>query len=848
MSKYGVENPTLSLNDWIDLSDKDPVLVSLSEPTKESKGFMKTSILYSVRTTSKTGTQTVQRSYKDFAAFRSVLQSRFPGSSVPALPPTQAVGKKSEAFVTRRMHMLEFFMNAISQNPFFRADDAYERFGADERAFDRSLAEGERAVKTANSEGVRRWRQALAETEVQSTEKLRSAISKELDMIRAQLKSLRKAAKQQEEKMQALAGTSLELYKSFADYYILERDSIQYLAGAGQFSGASSGSKSREIKMDDLLLEMADKTSQFAAVLKSDIYDAKTFRAVLVDPIRFEMSMVEMWKDHMELISSKTKQLRRARTQVFSTETDIESTEAKISRDGDPKGKLGKQLANLREKVLPKAIALRDSISESLEQHEAGLLGYELPRYRTSRTVRMETLINALSRFHLHGLDELSKIFDGTGSDVRLGRDPKGNIVVTKNESAKQPEDEDSIDEILSLENSANGESKLEPGPNAHIHQRRRKKFSLLRLRSSTRNKPATDAEAVISAIIGDGHRDRSNQMQTAASMHDGVQLRARQNFTATRSDELDINKGEMLLGKRVDDHLWYVTNSKGNAGIVPGKAVDVAGNRSSVNIPESRVLQPKERSSWSKFGLPSPPKSSPPSKPIPPPGLKHRKELANDYDDDVDDDEDTEDEKEEEIKVRDDSSSDEDDEGEELRKEREEEERQRRQQEEEDEEEERERERRRRQEKEEAERKDLRREKEKKERKEKKDKKKKKKAKDKKKEEPRKVSFSNSIQVSQETSDGDEETETIDLLRRSSLARQHRQAAQAKKSSPVSKLGQQGGGNNPMLTAIQGFDKEKLNSSTEEQQAQRKPPPQKKPSTPMEELMQKLQFRDKVE
>ncbi|GBG26531.1 Sorting nexin-4 [Hondaea fermentalgiana] len=619
-----VQNPDLGLDDWIRLSDEDPVLVSLGEPHKANRGFMKTSVLYTVRTSSKTESHSVARSYKDFEAFRRVLEARFPGASVPLLPEKQTLNNKSEQFVAKRMHQLEFFMQAISNNPFFRADDGYTQFVSSTSSFDRSLAD--HAFETAGSEGFYRWKQAIEETEVKDTNSLRTAVMKDLDMVRVQLRILRKAGAAQAERMMALAGSSVELFQSFADFYLVERDSVQFVSGPAQLAPASTLGPAREVTMADVLLDGAEKMSQFAAVQKSDIMSSRTFRAALVEPIQFEIDMVDMWKNHIDGISKKIKSVDVHTRLVTDLESKEKTLQSKMASDGDPKGRLASQLANVQQNNLPEARLKLDLAEKDLVDHERGLLGIELTRYRAARTLRMERIVRDLTRLHLRGFDELTKAFDGSGSQVRLGQTPKGHLVVVRNENASDGSAFSLYDEDgSSFGGSGSFMGETDAGSSVvgsqYTHSRRRTKFGFSRMASRRVKSPTENPEAVWSAALGDSHRDRSHQMSAAANMRDGTRLRVRQDYAATRSDELDVSRGEVLSARRVDDSMWYATNARGLAGLVPSSVVQVASGSMESSV--EGVLLPSAQDRRRSKRPPEPPVMVSPEAPRAPPGLK---------------------------------------------------------------------------------------------------------------------------------------------------------------------------------------------------------------------------------
>ena len=65
------------------------VVVEVVDPTV--KDGVQSYILYTVRGSDKRGNFEVLRRYKDFAALRTSLVSRWPGCNIPPLPPKKAV-------------------------------------------------------------------------------------------------------------------------------------------------------------------------------------------------------------------------------------------------------------------------------------------------------------------------------------------------------------------------------------------------------------------------------------------------------------------------------------------------------------------------------------------------------------------------------------------------------------------------------------------------------------------------------------------------------------------------------------------------------------------------------------
>jgi hypothetical protein len=147
------------------------------------------------------------------------------------------------------------------------------------------------------SEGFNRWRLSLEQSQVKNSASLVAAITNELELIKTQLRALRKAGRNQVDRQAQVAQGALELYQAVADMYVLERDTIQIVAGSAQLAqvGSTSPNALKVSRMSDVLLMLAETTAQHAAVLKSDVYSALSLEAALVAPVEFELGVAEMW-------------------------------------------------------------------------------------------------------------------------------------------------------------------------------------------------------------------------------------------------------------------------------------------------------------------------------------------------------------------------------------------------------------------------------------------------------------------------------------------------------------------------------------------------------------------------
>jgi len=217
----------------------------------------------------------------------------------------------------------------------------------------------------------------------------------------------------------------------------------------------------------------------------------------------------------------------------------------------------------------------------------------------------MEKLLQSFSRYHLRGLDEIAKVFEGSGAEVTLARNNRGGIIVVRNERVEDQDMDHERGSVSTMDSVA-----------SH-HQNRAAKKNRVGLLSFARGghyrkKKVSDPDAVLEHVIGGDFLEQSSQMQRFSVK--GVTVKVTKDFTASRSDELDVHRGEILTGRSVDDGFWYLTNLKGLSGLVPGSILQVGSERSKADVPT--VL--------SKHGveLPPAPASHKPSLPAAPPGL----------------------------------------------------------------------------------------------------------------------------------------------------------------------------------------------------------------------------------
>lgn len=528
-----LKNPTLSVENWVAEVDNDPILVSIAEPKSVSKNFMQTEIKYEVRTSSKNKAQTTYRSYADFKELHHVLLMSFPGACIPALPPSQTLGTKKEGFLNKRMNLLQAYLQAVSDHPFFRNDFIYEEF-VDQNIehFDRKKAKKRSSGKKKKtkgvpkreveemSEGALRWLQALSQTETQNAEDKLIRANKELELISDSLKKIKHAATHQVERLDASAKAARELYKALGLMLENENEQISLMSGK-----AISLMTNESITMAPMLQNATSLAGRHAALLETS-YGPDELRRTLLNPIEFEIKMVSMWRTNLEVATKYIKQHRDQQRLVAKLEEELRAAE---EEDKD-----GPKAANLREKKLPEALNKEKRFKIVAQQYERGTLGIELQRFRATRTLRMEKIIEQLKSFHIAGAGDLGGVWDGTNVDLNqpsLDDIPAGSFFKSKKDRAQ------------------------------------RRRWSNISAGSFREN---TDNE----------EKDRFITTQPMnAGLKEGdeaVTLRAIKKYRHKKADELDLQKDEILTGVRNTENTWYATNKDGKSGLVHAEYVFV--------------------------------------------------------------------------------------------------------------------------------------------------------------------------------------------------------------------------------------------------------------------------------
>jgi len=236
-----------------------------------------------------------RRTYKDFALLQKYLAERFKGACIPPVPPEKLIGNTTEeSFVTKRMHLLEAFLQAITTNAFMRNDPAFKLFITEQGDFSKlSLPLADQ------SEGVAQWKQALEEaTEVDDQQMVDAA--KELDVVVKSFNQMKSATKSAIQASDKFAEAQSQLAQAFEYWQAREEGQVSLLRGVGQHLDGSKVVLAHEVK------GLVRGQTATAAVFQLE-YGASQLTSILLDSIRFEVAQAEQWRAHLSDATSKTK-------------------------------------------------------------------------------------------------------------------------------------------------------------------------------------------------------------------------------------------------------------------------------------------------------------------------------------------------------------------------------------------------------------------------------------------------------------------------------------------------------------------------------------------------------------
>jgi hypothetical protein len=535
---------TSTVAEWVQQHDDDPVLVSVSEPKLKKGGvFSKTKTLYQVRSSSRTSLLSVYREYKDFSLLHKLLTTHLRGACLPPVPPETLFGSTDPAFIKKRMHLLEHFLQTIVDNPFTRTDTCVQLFLSDpsDKGFDtiiKSLPVGEL------SEGQKMWRQALDEAiEPEDTDKLIVEMNKELDVIIKSLTQVKEAAKAQVMAMKGYAEASASMAHAFESWQVREESSINKMKG---IAVRVDGTK---VVVPVELKQLARASHAHCGILALE-YGPHQWESIVVDAVRFEIAQAERWKAQLKDAEAKIKHDAKAYDAARALEIQIKDQEAKTKKQ-DPK----------LQQRLKEALDAEIQAKNDARDMKRGTFRIELERYSKQRAVRLETLFALVARAHVRGANMIKSTWDGSSTSS----------------SSNNNNNEDSSGTSTTTPTSSEPRSSL-LGQSSHGGGSFFRRKSLERTKSGklVNVKGGAEAEALRQDLAHEANTVALPRTLAIHSDEKKTALKAKKTYTAKKADELDLKEGEMLTAVRIDDDLWYATNSAGKSGLVPSSHVGV--------------------------------------------------------------------------------------------------------------------------------------------------------------------------------------------------------------------------------------------------------------------------------
>lgn len=95
---------------------------------------------------------TVKRRYSDFLALKEYLAAKYPGRTIPSLPPKKILGGNDDAFLLRRSKGLERFLQITANHPVLSADNYWKSFITASEEFEKVKKPNIKEIVSAVSE------------------------------------------------------------------------------------------------------------------------------------------------------------------------------------------------------------------------------------------------------------------------------------------------------------------------------------------------------------------------------------------------------------------------------------------------------------------------------------------------------------------------------------------------------------------------------------------------------------------------------------------------------------------------------------------------------------------------
>mmetsp|Transcript_27699 Transcript_27699/g.33860 ORF Transcript_27699/g.33860 Transcript_27699/m.33860 type:complete len:469 (+) Transcript_27699:441-1847(+) len=265
--------------------------------------------------------------------------------------------------------MMEIFLQAVSNNPFFRNDFSYEDFvdGRGVKSFKHTLS------KSGRSEGTLRWAQAINEEPTANSD---------YEYIAGVVEQF---------------GILHQNAKKVLDCMILQADALkrmekatEKLEGVLEATGQIPGKALIPMQVIGDYDEAAIQTRKHKMAIKG-AYGYNAFSRKVVDRLQYDVSVIVQWQKTIKRILANKKAYEKVKAALKKAEpgTKTDALEAK-----------------------------KATLKVDLKNELQGILGYDLSSFRENRLEEARELYNELARFHILGATEVLKVWKSTGATI----------------------------------------------------------------------------------------------------------------------------------------------------------------------------------------------------------------------------------------------------------------------------------------------------------------------------------------------------------------------------------------------------------------------------------------------
>lgn len=469
--RFKLDHPDMSLDQWMSHMNEKRVKFKV-EKVQTGKSVM-TGKRYGYKITVEdplwAGCVPAIRTRTDFHLLQFQLEKRFPNSVVPK------VFKKE----VDNLHLMELYLTEMSLNPFFRMDVAFSDFMNGKQKDYKQTKKNDRK----HSQGTLRWLQQQTEyRDVPMEEVNIKSYKSDLDQLKRATNQLIVGIAAQIRTMGELQSSVANVTASLGDFLAVEQASENKVHGS--VAGRPSG------KVKGLITKLINLHTDHQNGLAQS-YDGGSLERLTVH--------------HLTLFIREINGFKRVIDVVTSAKSDYDR--AKSNFDGIPNESPSKETSR-------QTLAQKDIVF--FKQKRA--LGFELEKFQTFKTIKIERIYNNLVKFHLRGANRITQ--EWTKAGLRLNPQEEQQFM-----------QEDSV--YASQEANPVGRSRAK-------------------------------------SINGTTKRTKALELKS---------LEVLQGFVPSmlQGKYLKISKGELLTGTQIENGDWDAKNNKGKSGIVKASHVQIA-------------------------------------------------------------------------------------------------------------------------------------------------------------------------------------------------------------------------------------------------------------------------------